>query len=543
MKRQKVDFSNLGQLRDLKDDGWFFRALFPSFKEMYEKKMQLWMLPDGAIGAAERQCPRLLVHEEFVRTVVTGGQKRNVKFLKRVVLHALKTEINNQVTRQHDPPPQSGVREELVVPMEWFAVECEGGEKVWLALDKVDNLQEFLEAMFKSELQSLLKRIDRMVGLEEFKTELFPNLAKQIVGRAISGMPRAQPKNAVILGAPGVGKSTCMRALGTLYWLAGILLLGHMPLEGIGEEKPWRGTELPSQIVGGTAEKVRMAVLDAKGGVFALDEAHNLATLGQYGKEAVGTLNGLMTEFPDILFMIAGYPENMEALLKMDKGLASRFDGGLRFTLEPYNCSELTTLCRRDVEETNNLMMGSDSLIFLNESFYGCDDWWRPDYGNARAMMSLARSISDLHAERVGASQEKTYRVVSLDTVKTSYIAWYKRSPPGETSVFDSDEETGLRRLRSLRDRARRESICVSFKNKLLQEERKRIDQFLDMVCVCLDYKADVALSFKRKVIDFLKSKEIVDMAGIVKQVTEEMLKAAKLRPLWPSVQALCEGK
>ncbi len=61
MKRQKVDFSNLGQLRDLKDDGWFFRALFPSFKEMYEKKMQLWMLPDGAIGAAERQCPRLLV--------------------------------------------------------------------------------------------------------------------------------------------------------------------------------------------------------------------------------------------------------------------------------------------------------------------------------------------------------------------------------------------------------------------------------------------------------------------------------------------------
>jgi hypothetical protein len=539
-KKQLVqaDDGVIGKMRSFDDEQWFFRALFPSFKVMYEAKLKTWRLPPRADKDARKQCPVILVGDDRIDSVVFGGEKRKVsRLLKRVVLHATKPELNNYCTRQHDPAGPDGVREELVEPMEWFAVEC-GVERLWLSLNVVSNLEEFLVMLFKKEVCTLLQSMRSMVGLIEFKTRLFPDLAYEMVGGRVLKMGSGSVSNTIIFGDPGVGKSTCMRALGTLYWLAGILTLGHMPLEGLGLEKPWRGNELPSQVVGGTAEKVRVSIVDSKGGVFALDEAHNLVTVG-YGKEALGTLNGIMTDYLDVLFLIAGYPKEMQELFKVDPGLFSRFSGK-NFTLPPYTAEELVEICCRELEKVS-LKVTVEVRVTLFECFYDAPSW-KSNFGNARAACSVAENIKRLHKRLVGSGSEEQTLIVSERTARDGFEEWCRASDPREES--EKLLLPGLLRLKT----AYLQKASVRFKENLQSTAREQkqgevlaVDTFIVEMCRRLNYSGDSAAKFNAKVVEFLNVHSISSLPLLVKTATESLLNEAKLRAVWPFVQELKE--
>ena len=87
-----------------------------------------------------------------------------------------------------------------------------------------------------------------------------------------------------------------------------------------------QAAELKGAYVGKAQENVITAMKEAQGGVLFIDEAYALGD-GPYGKEALDTLVGLMTkpEYSKTVVILAGYEEDMHAMLAENQGAMSRF--------------------------------------------------------------------------------------------------------------------------------------------------------------------------------------------------------------------------
>ena len=92
------------------------------------------------------------------------------------------------------------------------------------------------------------------------------------------------------------------------------------------------GLNLQGQHVGSTKKIVEENLEKAKGGVLFIDEAYTLGE-GQYGSEACDTLVAAMTnpQYANIVIVIAGYPKDIDEMLKSNAGLKSRFTHTLEF--------------------------------------------------------------------------------------------------------------------------------------------------------------------------------------------------------------------
>jgi SpoVK/Ycf46/Vps4 family AAA+-type ATPase len=110
-------------------------------------------------------------------------------------------------------------------------------------------------------------------------------------------------------------------------------------------------SELVAGYLGQTAAKTAEVVASAAGGVLFIDEAYSLtggaentgAGTDQYGREAVDTLvKELEDRRDDLVVIVAGYPEPMEAFIAANPGLASRFRTTIAF--EDYSDDELTDI-------------------------------------------------------------------------------------------------------------------------------------------------------------------------------------------------------
>lgn len=181
-----------------------------------------------------------------------------------------------------------------------------------------------------------LDRLNGMVGLREAKESLARIVAmlRENRRREEEGMPATKPAlHALFVGNPGTGKSTVASTYARALKEFGYLSRGQMV------------TAKPSELVGnvwGDAERLTRAKLDeALGGVFFLDEAHNLVTGADphlttagnpFGKKVLETILTYMEEHrDDIVVIFGGYPEPIQRLLDADPGLRRRFTEIIRF--------------------------------------------------------------------------------------------------------------------------------------------------------------------------------------------------------------------
>ena len=95
----------------------------------------------------------------------------------------------------------------------------------------------------------------------------------------------------------------------------------------------------------GTAIKTMAVCEAALGGVLFIDEAYSLAgpAGADFGPEAVSTLLKYMEDHrDDLVVILAGYPDDMGALLASNAGLASRFANRIEFA--DYSGEELARI-------------------------------------------------------------------------------------------------------------------------------------------------------------------------------------------------------
>lgn len=267
----------------------------------------------------------------------------------------------------------------------------------------------------EAEVERLLEEVDSLIGLEGVKKEIhnlvnFIRIRKLRESRGLE-IP-VMSRHLVFTGNPGTGKTTIARKLTQIYKCLGVLESGVLV------ETDRSG--LVAGYMGQTAEKVREVVEKARGGILFIDEAYTLAGNkgeGDYGQEAVDTLLKLMEDMrEELIVIVAGYPEPMEAFLDSNPGLRSRFNKYITF--EDYSAMELyrifEQLCRQNDYRFDDSLQ---DVIFYHIQRMIAEKG--KDFANAREIRNYFEKVVTNQANRIVSKQsgnvEELVTIVAQD--------------------------------------------------------------------------------------------------------------------------------
>jgi hypothetical protein len=197
-------------------------------------------------------------------------------------------------------------------------------------------------------LEEVMTELDALVGLDAVKREVrtlasFLAVQRQ---RQAAGLPSTGlSHHMVFTGSPGTGKTTVGRLIAQVFCALGCLRRGHLV------ETDRSG--LVGQYVGHTEGKTSEIVERALDGILFIDEAYSLAQGGasDFGRRAIDTLVKRMEDHRDrLIVIVAGYSDEMKALVEANPGLRSRFNTWIHFP--NYSAEELESIFEKLAEKS-----------------------------------------------------------------------------------------------------------------------------------------------------------------------------------------------
>ena len=208
-------------------------------------------------------------------------------------------------------------------------------------------------------------------------------------------------------GNPGTGKTTVARMVADLFFAMGIT-------------KKRKVVEVkPSDLISGwknvSAQKTSDKIAEALGGVLFIDEVYGFVNSNEGGIQALQTILVEMENNPDNLIVImAGYKDQMDELMKINPGIASRI--GYTFDFDDYTPEELVQIYERRSKSyglvTNKAALNKiyDIMAYFSEV---------PNFGNGRFVDHVIHQIILKRAKRFDINSPKNYRDITTKDIPT----------------------------------------------------------------------------------------------------------------------------
>src|SRR3954471_20255514 len=245
-------------------------------------------------------------------------------------------------------------------------------------------------------IDQTLDRLDRgLVGLVPVKTRIREIASLLLVDRMRQkfGLESTRPTlHMCFTGSPGTGKTTVALRMAEL--LKGLGYLGKGHLVAVTRD------ELVGQYIGHTAPKTKEVLARAMGGVLFIDEAyylHRPSNERDYGQEAIEILLQVMeNQREDLVVILAGYKDRMDAFFQSNPGMSSRIAHHLDFP--DYNVEELVAIAE--------LMLAEQMYRFSPEAQKVFADYLerrmlQPHFANARSVRNALDRARLRHASRL----------------------------------------------------------------------------------------------------------------------------------------------
>ena len=239
-----------------------------------------------------------------------------------------------------------------------------------------------------------------------------------------------------LAGKPGTGKTIIARLMAEAFKEAGILRSGHF-IEATVQD-------LVGEYVGQSALKANNLLSRARGGVLFIDEVQGFDKDNQFHREAIRTILKYAEDYRgDISVIVATYPDEMDAFLKIDDGLPRRFSQ--RIDLEDYDAATCVDIFNYMVAE-RNVEVDPD----LQEKLEGLFEAWindrtkKEEFSNAGSVRNLVEAMDRARFNRGGGDAP-----LSLEDVPEEYQA-YSEAAARRTGDPDERLELALEKLNAL---------------------------------------------------------------------------------------------
>ena len=247
-----------------------------------------------------------------------------------------------------------------------------------------------------SRVHEVLEEIDRdLIALQPVKRRIHEIAALLVIDRLRQEMglsARRPTLHMSFTGSPGTGKTTVALRMASILHRLGYIERGH--LVSVTRD------DLVGQYVGHTAPKTKDVVKRALGGILFIDEAyylHRPENERDYGQEAIEVLLSVMeSERQNLVVVMAGYADPMEAFFQANPGMGSRVAHHIDFP--DYDAVELMAIAR--------LMVGQQGYELAEGADIAFEDYisrrlQRPRFAQGRSVRNAVERARMRQATRL----------------------------------------------------------------------------------------------------------------------------------------------
>src|SRR5712692_8151879 len=281
------------------------------------------------------------------------------------------------------------------------------------ALAAVADERVDLQALYaESSIGETLDQLDReLVGLVPVKTRIREIAALLLVERARRSVgleAEPPPLHMSFTGNPGTGKTTVARRMAEILYRLGYIRRNHVVSV--------TRDDLVGQYIGHTAPKTKDVLKKAMGGVLFIDEAYYLyrpENERDYGQEAIEILLQVMeNQRDDLVVILAGYKDRMDAFFRSNPGMSSRIAHHLDFP--DYPSGDLLRIADKMLEQMN-YCFGPGARAAFEE--YLAHRIPQPHFADARSVRNALDRARLSQASRLFADQDREFTPDDLSTI------------------------------------------------------------------------------------------------------------------------------
>jgi probable Rubsico expression protein CbbX len=269
------------------------------------------------------------------------------------------------------------------------------------------------EVLAQSEAGAVIEQLEGdLVGLAPVKNRIRDIAALLVIDklRMNLGIPACAPSlHMSFTGNPGTGKTTVALRMAEILHRLGCVRKGH--LVAVTRD------DLVGQYIGHTAPKTKEVLKKAMGGVLFIDEAYYLyrpENERDYGQEAIEILLQVMeNQRDDLVVILAGYKDRMDAFFRSNPGISSRVAHHLDFP--DYAPQELEEIARRMLH-TMQYRLSVSGLAALHD--YIPLRMRQPHFANARSIRNALDRARLRQANRLFAQKDRALTRDELMTIE-----------------------------------------------------------------------------------------------------------------------------